>query len=297
MFLFEQVAIVGPGLIGGSMGVAIRRRKLARKVVGIGRRPTSLDVAMDVGACDEVTLDVAQGTCHADLVVIATPIGAFGHLALLAAEAMKAGAVITDVASTKCAVIEVITEALAGREDLTYIPTHPMAGSEQRGASAADEGLFEGSFCIFTPVPGTPEEPLGRLRRLWEALGAQVRLMTPAAHDRLVARISHVPHLVAAALVAAVDDESLLLSGGGLIDTTRIASSDVDLWCDICRSNSAEISTALQEHGALVERMRRLLAQGHLEELRELLRQAKTKRDALLARRAGHTRKKAPPQP
>jgi len=292
MFVFDRVAIIGPGLIGGSMGMAIRRRKLAGWVVGVGRRAASLDVAMEVGACDEVTLDVAEGVRGADVVVLATPIGAFGHLAPAAAAAMKAGALITDVASTKCGVIGVIRTALVGREDLAYIPTHPMAGSEQRGASAADEALFEGSFCIFTPLPDTPEQPISRLRRLWEGLGAQVRRMSPSQHDRLVARISHVPHLAASALVAAVDEEALLFSGGGLIDTTRIASSDPELWCDICESNSAEICAALEEYVALLERMCRLLSQGSFDELREILRQAKMKRDSLLSRRAALANKK-----
>jgi len=286
MYLFDTVAIIGPGLVGGSMGIAIRRRKLAQKVVGIGRRRVSLDRAMAAGACDETTLEPAEGVRGADLAVLATPIRAFGQLAPIIASSMKPGAILTDVASSKGSVIELLCSALSASEGISYVPTHPMAGSERRGPAAADEALFEGSICIFTPLPGTGREPIEHMRKLWEGLGARVELMSPSEHDRLVARISHMPHLAAASMVAALDEESLFFSGGGLIDTTRVASSDPDLWADICKSNAEHISSALRDLIEMLQDIQGLVSEGNVDGLRDILREAKRKRDDLLARRA-----------
>jgi len=281
---FETIAIIGPGLVGGSLGMAVRRRSLARRVIGIGRRQSSLDAALRVGAADEVTLDVAAGVREAGLVVIATPISAIGPVAAEAARSMKQGAVLSDVASVKQGVVETVTAALRERPDVTFISTHPMAGSEQRGVEHARESLFEGSVCIFTPVEGTPHGELTRLRAFWEAMGASVRTLDAATHDRVVARISHLPHLAAAALILLVAKDEAALAGGGLADTTRIASGDPALWRDICESNAAQICRALDDFAGEVQHMRTLLAEGRFAELEELLRNAKDKRDTFHSR-------------
>lgn len=285
--IFQTVAIVGPGLVGGSLGMALRRRGLAERVVGVGRRQTSLDEAVRAGAIDEATLDVAQGVRGADLVVLATPIRALGGIMPDVAQGMDEGALLTEVASTKQSIIRTISNTLADRSDVVFIPTHPMAGSEKRGAGNAREGLFDGSVCIFTPLEDTPGPALAALRAIWQAVGATVHVMAPAEHDRLVARISHLPHLAAAALMATVSPEEGAFAGGGLTDTTRVASGDPKLWRDICESNADQIIAALQAHGAAVADLRMLLAQGRFDELEERLREAKQKRDALLDRRAG----------
>lgn len=286
MILFEKVAIVGTGLIGGSMGIALRRRGLAGTVVGVGRRQVTLDGAMEVGACDEVTLDLEQGVGDADLVVMATPIRALSHLVPRVGKAAKDGAVLTDVASSKGSVMRLFDDALAGRNAVTYVPAHPMAGSEETGPAAAEEDLFEGSICIFTPAEGTDPRQVERLRRLWKKLGARVKTMSARDHDRLVARISHVPHLAAAALVAGVDRESLLFSGGGFIDTTRVAGSDPELWSDIYRSNREEVCAGLDEYLSLLKRIKELVASESWDELTALLARARQKRDELTANRA-----------
>ncbi len=283
--VFSSVAIVGPGLVGGSLGMAIRRRALASRVVGIGRRPASLQEALDVGAVDATTLDLREGVQEADLVVFATPIGAIGKLVTEAASAMKHGAVLTDVASTKQAVIELVREALTDRPDVVHIPTHPMAGSERRGAVNASADLFEGCVCIFTPLSGTPQAHVKRLRTLWEQVGASVHQMDPASHDSLVARVSHLPHLAAAALLECVTPEQAEFAGGGLLDTTRVASGQPALWRDICATNAREISRAIGDCTEVLRRMQELLDAGRLPELEELLGRAKEKRDGLLARR------------
>jgi len=282
--IFESVAIVGPGLVGASLGMAIRRHGLAGRVIGIGRRESSLQEALDVGAVDEVTLDLAGGVGKGELVVLATPIGVIPTLLPQIAAAIRRSALLTDVASTKQAVIGQVTAALKARADVVYVPTHPMAGSERKGAANATADLFEGRACIFTPLPGGAGGELKRLRALWERVGASVHLMDPASHDGLVARISHLPHLAAAALLECVTAEQGSFAAGGLFDTTRVASGEPALWRDICATNAHEISAAMAECEKVLGRMRALLDAGRLDELEQTLRRAKRKRDDLLAR-------------
>jgi prephenate dehydrogenase len=291
-FLFERVTIIGTGLIGGSMGMDLRARGLAGEVVGVGRRQVSIDRALEAGACDRVTLDTEDGVSGADLVVLATPISALPKVLPPVVEAADTGCLLTDVASSKQNVIEQARSMLGDRDDLYYLSTHPMAGSEKTGPTAAREGLFEDCVCIFTPSPTTPEEHVQRLQQLWEALGAEVVDMAPDRHDRLVARISHVPHLVAAALIEGADREDLWFAGGGLMDTTRVASSDPGLWCDIYDSNRNEVCRALDEHISLMRRMREMVEDGDFEKLGELLDRARRKRDELMNEREEFNRKR-----
>jgi len=289
--MFNTVAIVGPGLIGGSMGMALRKRGLAKTVVGIGRRRESLDKALRVGAIDEATLDLEAGVAGADLVVLATPIGTFGSLAPRLASALKPEGLLTDVASSKARVVETIVSALDGRPDVSYIPSHPMAGSEQRGPLAASADLFEGCICIITPLSNTFPESKGAIMRMWKVLGATLVSMSPQAHDRAVARISHLPHLAAVALLAALDEEDMRLCGRGLLDTTRVASGSPDLWVDICGTNREEIRGALDSYARLLRELAERLKDGDLEQLRSVLVSAKEKRDRLVeARRSRRPR-------
>ena len=286
---FEIVAIVGPGLIGGSLGMAIRQRSLARRVIGIGRRQASVQAALDVGAADTVTLDPAEGVRQADLVVLATPISTLARLMPAIALAMKAQATLTDVASTKQEVIATIRAALERRPDVAYVPGHPMAGSERHGSANAHALLFERSICILTPLAGTPPDAVRRVAALWESVGARVCQMDPASHDRLVARISHLPHLAAAALLLTVSADEATLAGPGLTDTTRIASGDPALWRDICQTNAPQIVLALDAYLEVIQHARDLVAGGQFDRLQELLSEAKARRDALLAARGGDT--------
>jgi prephenate dehydrogenase len=283
---FDTVAIVGPGLIGASMGIALRQRGLAGRIVGIGRRQTSLDKALQVRAIHESTLSVAEGVGEAELIVLATPIGSFSHLAPQIAAAAPAGAILTDVASSKSRVIETVAGALADRPDVAYVPTHPMAGGEQSGPLAASGGLFEDAICIITPFAeptGSPEE---RIRQMWEALGARVVTMPAEEHDRTVARISHVPHLAASALIAFLHETDMEFCGRGLVDTTRVASGSPDMWVDICGSNALEITQALVEFIQVLEEVRSRIENGDHVGLRATLAAAKEKRDRLLGLRA-----------
>jgi prephenate dehydrogenase len=254
-------------------------------VVGVGRRRTSLEQALAAGAIDEATLEPAEGVAKAELVVLATPIRAFSALIEQFAPALKAGALLTDVASTKAEVIETVTAALRGRPDVFYVPTHPMAGSERSGPDAARADLFEGALCVITPLADTFPEHKERITRLWEALGARVTSMTPQAHDRAVARTSHLPHLAAAALVQTLSEGDEALCATGLLDTTRVASGRPEVWLDICATNRGPLSKALSSYARLIERMARALEAGDLATLEELLTSAKDRRDRLVRER------------
>jgi prephenate dehydrogenase len=279
--VFKKVTIIGPGLIGGSMGMALRAGKQAGQVVGVGRRKESLDKALKVGAIDRATLDLKEGVQGADLVVIATPIATLAELVPQLPTMLSPEALVTDVASAKAHVIEVIASALRFRPDVSYSPSHPMAGSEKSGPTAASANLFEGAVCILTPLTNTFPESKSRITQMWRALGARVVSMTPQAHDRLVARISHVPHLAVAALLAYLQEGEMALCGGGLRDSTRVAGGDPDLWIDICRENRDEVAAALEAYVGVLSRMADSLRSGDLGPLRDVLQDAHDKREGL----------------
>jgi prephenate dehydrogenase len=295
--MFDKVAIIGTGLIGGSMGMALRHRGLAGTVVGIGRRRSSVELAEQVGAVDSGTLDLAEGLESADLVVLATPIAALDALAPRVAKAAAPGAILTDVASSKATVIQTISGALSERADMAYVPSHPMAGGERKGPLAASANLFERSFCILTPLDGTAPEALDAIRTMWSGLGASVVAMSSAEHDRLVARISHVPHLAAVALMSIVAEDTMQYCGGGLRDTTRIAAGDPDLWGDICESNRSEILRGIGEYIESLRRMADYLRDGQMDLLRGELADSKAKRERLSERIEGAGRDRDATQP
>jgi prephenate dehydrogenase len=195
---------------------------------------------------------------------------------------MSSGAVLTEVASTKRSVIDTIQQGVTRRPDITLIPTHPMAGSERRGAPHASADLFEDSVCIFTPLPDTPTDELKKLEHLWVALGTTIREMTPEEHDRTVAAVSHLPHLAASCVARCVNPQQGQFAGGGYVDTTRIASGDPRLWRDICESNADEVNAAIE---TLIERLQELhesLSNDRFEEVQEFLADAKRKRDSII---------------
>lgn len=274
---FRTVTIVGVGLIGGSVGLALRRRGLAGRVVGVGHRRASLDRALERGAVDAATLDIAEGVREAELMILATPAGQMVRLAEAARGALSRGSMVTDVASTKGRLVRGL-EALADAR-FRYVGSHPMAGSEQRGVERADPDLFEGALCFLTPTPRSDPRVVQALTDLWAALGAHVRLVDPAEHDRLVALASHLPHLAAAALVNATTPEAWSCTGSGFRDTTRVASGDPRLWADVCLQNQERILDALFALGRQVETLRDILRRRAEPELLAWLGAAKALRD------------------
>ncbi len=273
----RTVAIVGVGLLGGSVGLALRERKLAARVVGVGHRQASMDRALARGAIDEATLDIRAGVAEADLIVLATPVGRMAELAAQARDAWPRGSILTDVGSTKARLVQDL-EALAGTR-IHYVGSHPMAGSEKRGVDEADPALFQDALCFLTPTPRSDERAAALLTQLWQELGASVRRIDPAEHDRLVAAASHLPHLVAAALVNVTSPDAMSCTGGGFRDTTRVASGDPRMWADVCLHNRDRILDALQAFEGEVQSLRGLLERGDEAELLAWLTAAKTARD------------------
>lgn len=241
---FKEIAIVGVGLIGGSLGLAIKKRKLARSIVGIGRKRSSIRAAMRCGAIDAGTRDLKSAVSDADLVIIATPVCSIPRIAKKIVGHLKDGAILTDVGSTKGHIVKEIERTLP--EGVSFVGSHPLAGSEKRGVNFAGANLFNGSTVIMTKTKKTKASSLKALSQFWKSLGvARVEIKSPEEHDRIVAEISHLPHLVAAALINSVSAKSLKFASSGFKDVTRIAASDPELWQDICVTNKKEILESL----------------------------------------------------
>jgi len=279
--LFEKVTIIGPGLIGGSLGFALLERGVCEEVVGVGRRQCSIDEAVRLGAVTSATLDIEEGVAGADLVVLATSVGTIPTLAQRAIPHMKESALLTDVGSTKRLIVNEIEKLLADDSGIGFVGSHPLAGSEKRGVQAAREDLFDNSVCVLTPTARTKAETTEAVANLWTAVGARVVLLDPAQHDSILSRVSHLPHVVAAALLNLLADSDMPFAASGFRDTTRVASSDVNLWTEICAHNKQEILNALDALRAELDRISAALGRDDLNALRDYLNRAKERRDSL----------------
>lgn len=235
----NKITIIGVGLIGGSMGLAIKAKGLARKVVGVGHRKSSIDRAVRLRTVDEGTLNLAKGVEDADIVVLATPILSMVKLVKKIAPHLKRGCIVTDVGSTKRRITQEMDKLVP--KGVNFIGGHPMAGSEKRGVDQARRGLFKDSICILTKTKVTKESSLRAIKDLWLALGAKIIILSPEVHDRVISEISHLPHMVIFSMLNSIDKKSLVFASTGLYDATRIASSDAKIWRDIAVSNKIEI--------------------------------------------------------
>lgn len=250
---FDTVAILGMGLIGGSLGMALRVGRVARQVIGVARREATVRETLQAGAADRMTLDPVAAARAADLVVLAMPVLSVPAAAREVAHVLREGAIVTDVGSTKAWLERRLPEALP--PGAVYVGGHPMAGSERAGIAAARADLFQGATYVLTRPPGCPEAAVARLAEMAERIGARPVVMDAAEHDRVVARVSHLPHVVAAALAAAVAarDPSLsteqlqALAAGGFRDSTRIAASPPEMWRDVCLTNREPLLAALAD--------------------------------------------------
>jgi prephenate dehydrogenase len=276
---WETVAIVGVGLIGGSIGLALRERKLAGRVIGIGRRPESLKHAVAAGAVDETTQQLETGVSNAELVIVCTPVESVAGHVRQAARACPAGALITDAGSTKASIVRQLNSALP--PSVAFVGSHPLAGSEKNGCDHARADLFEGRVAIVTPTSKTREQDVERTADLWSALGASVMLMSPTAHDRALAATSHMPHLVAAAVARSTQRADLPLTAGGWRDTTRIAAGDAELWSQILSDNSGNVLKSLARFEKSLAAFRSAVERRNTRRLIQLLQEAKQIRDAV----------------
>lgn len=240
--IYDRVALIGLGLIAGSMFHAMKRAGLAGEVTGFARSPETRDIAREIGLCDRVCDSAAEAVAGADLVVLCVPVGAMGQVAHDIAPALKPGATVTDVGSVKRAVIEAVAPHIP--QGVHFVPGHPLAGTEHSGPRSGFAELFDNRWCLLVPVEGTEPAAVERLRLLWRGMGANVELMEADHHDLVCAVTSHAPHLIAYTMVGVADDirrltdnEVIKFSAAGFRDFTRIAASDPTMWRDVFLSN------------------------------------------------------------
>jgi prephenate dehydrogenase len=275
--LFPRATIIGIGLIGGSFALATKRAGLVGEVIGVARSESTRSLALERGAADRVTGDVAEAVRGADLVYLATPISAILSLLPQIGPHLAPAALVTDAGSTK---VEIVAAARALPSSVYFLGGHPMAGSEQAGIAAARADLFEGSTYLLTPTPDTPEEAVLRLAELAREIGARPVLVDPETHDRLVAVTSHLPHLLAWALCAAAaetnsPDRLSSFTAGAWRDTTRIADSPEEVWADIFLTNREHLMATALRFSERWGDLLRLVALGDREGLIAFLRESR----------------------
>ncbi|HEX9159707.1 MAG TPA: prephenate/arogenate dehydrogenase family protein, partial [Rhizomicrobium sp.] len=248
--LYTKVALIGVGLIGSSLAYAMRRAGLAAHIAGYSRRSETLEKARSLGFADTLHDQLAPAVREADLVVLATPVGTFGALAKEFAPFLKRGATLSDVGSVKTAVIRDVGPHVP--EGVHFIPAHPIAGTEQSGPEAGFAELFDGRWCILTPLPGADAKAAADLKSFWQRCGSQVEIMDPKHHDLVLAITSHLPHLIAYNIVGTAADletvtqgEVIKYSAGGFRDFTRIAASDPVMWRDVFLNNREAVLETL----------------------------------------------------
>jgi prephenate dehydrogenase len=285
MFL-ERVAVIGVGLIGGSFSLALKEIKLCGHVVGAGRSAANLNLALERGAIDSVAADAAAAARDADLVLVAAPVAQFRDIFQGIRENLKPGALVVDAGSTKRDVVATARAAL-GTKVAQFVPAHPIAGAEQSGAGAANAGLFRGRRVVMTPLEENRPQDLESVSGVWSAIGARVSRMTPEAHDQVFAAVSHLPHLLAYALVSDISGRpnSAQLFGyaaGGFRDFTRIASSHPEMWRDICVANGDQLLREISKFSSELEKVRKFLESKDAASLEKLFADARAARERWL---------------
>jgi prephenate dehydrogenase len=289
---WPTVAIVGVGMIGGSIGLALKSRKLVGRVIGVGRSAASLAEAKRLHAIDEAATDITAAVAAADLVVVATGVASIPSILDQVDAAVRPGTLLTDAGSTKGNIVAAWEKgsrsrgtpkrgAAKGGRRARFVGGHPVAGSHRRGPTAADPQLFQGRVTIVTPTPTTPAADVEAIGGFWSALGSTVYTMPPRDHDRILAMTSHAPHVMAAAIAAATPAEATQFTAGGWRDTTRIAAGDPELWADILLDNAAPVAKALSRIAGVTEKILDALAKSDRRRLVSLLTRAKEDRDAV----------------
>lgn len=280
---WNKITLVGVGLLGGSLGLAVKRRRLARRVEGFVRRAASVAECKKVGAVDRATQDLHCAVAEADLVILCTPLAQMCPLVKQMIPALKHGAIVTDVGSVKASVVREL-EALVAKAGGHFVGSHPMAGAEKTGVSAARADLFVDAVCVVTPTRRTNKAAMRKVERFWKSVGARLLRLTPETHDALVSRSSHLPHVVAATLASTILDpkqpkQQAALCANGFRTTTRIASGSPEMWRDIALANRAEVRRALDGFVRELQRVQTVLRRGKAVEISKLFETAKARRD------------------
>ncbi|MDR7145598.1 prephenate/arogenate dehydrogenase family protein [Rhizobium sp. BE258] len=284
---FDRIALIGIGLIGSSIAHDVKRLGIAKEVVISTRSADTLKRAEELGLGDRYLQSAAEAVKGADLVIVSVPVGASGSVAKEIAATLMPGAIVTDVGSTKASVIAQMQPHIP--EGVHFIPGHPLAGTEKSGPDAGFAGLFEQRWCIFTPVAGTDPAALAKLRHFWEALGARVDEMDPQHHDKVLAIVSHLPHIIAYNIVGTADDleavtesEVIKYSASGFRDFTRLAASDPTMWRDVCLHNKDAILEMLSRFSEDLAYLQRAIRWGEGDKLFELFTRTRAIRRSII---------------
>ncbi|WP_189363130.1 MULTISPECIES: prephenate/arogenate dehydrogenase family protein [unclassified Mesorhizobium] len=285
--MFEKIALVGIGLIGSSLARVIRREGLARHVAIATRSPATLARAEELRLGDSYATDARQAVRDADLVIVSVPVGSSGEVAEEIAPALKKGAILTDVGSTKASVIAQMQPYVP--DGVHFIPGHPLAGTEKSGPDAGFADLFDNRWCIFTPVPGTDPAALERLSEFWRRCGSNIDTMDPQHHDMTLAIVSHLPHIIAYNIVGTADDlesvtktEVIKYSASGFRDFTRLAASDPTMWRDVCLHNKDAILEMLARFSEDLASLQRAIRWGDGEKLFDLFTRTRAVRRSII---------------
>ncbi len=280
---FQKITIIGVGLLGGSIGLAARKFRVAKEIAGFVRSKKSISDCEKFGATDFATTDLLVAVSNSDLIILCTPLAQMLPLAKQFMPALKRGAIVTDVGSVKAGVVREL-ETLVQKSGAHFIGSHPMAGAEKTGVAAARENLFEDAVCVLTPTKKSNANAIRKLEQFWKSLGARVLKMDAAQHDLFVSRSSHLPHVIAATLANLVlnpasPKQQAALCANGFRDTTRIASGSPEMWRDITLANRKNLSRSLDAFVAELKKFQAALKSGDAKALEKIFATAKSRRD------------------
>jgi prephenate dehydrogenase len=276
----RQITVIGLGLLGGSITLAVSRASAGIKTVGYSHRPSTRAKAKRLRIADEIVNDLQESVACADIVILATPVCTFEDIFIQIADAMRPGCIVTDIGSTKVMPHRWADKRLS--KSVHYVGSHPIAGSEQRGVEFARDDLFDRAMCILTATRNTNHRALRTLKKFWSSLGCTVKLLSPHRHDRIFADVSHLPHITAAALTNASDSDELRFAGKGFMDTSRIASGPPNIWADVLLTNAANCARGIDKVSRELAKLKKAIRSGDRKRIEKLLDAARNKRSSLV---------------
>ncbi len=284
--MIDRLAIIGVGMIGASLALALKQARAVNHVVGCGRNQTSLQKAVDLGVIDSYTTSIAEAASSADVVVLATPLGAMQLVFEQITDIVSEHTVITDTGSAKGAVVRVAQTAL-GDKMPQFVPGHPIAGAEKSGVEAGLASLYQGRRVILTPLESTDPAAVGKIDNMWQLCGARIEYLSVEHHDKVLAATSHLPHMLAYSLVNYLSnlndhDEIFKYAAGGFRDFTRIASSDPVMWRDVCIANGEALAELIENYKIELDQLSAAIRDRDQDRLLELFGKAKSERDSLI---------------
>lgn len=277
--MFRRVVIIGVGLMGGSLGKAIKKHNIAGEVIGVSNQQEILDKAKEMGAIDTGLTDAQKAVSGADLIVLAAPVQSIIKILATLGPSIRRGCIVTDLGSTKAQIVEKAEASLSLPG--FFVGSHPLAGSEKSGVEHASAELFENALCLMTPTEKTNQVAKEKVKHLWTKIGARVEFVSVAEHDKALAYVSHLPHVLAYGLMCTVPQETFKYASQGLRDSTRIAASSPQMWNDICMANSKNILNALDEMVKYLSIFRKAIINNDSKELIQHFSKAKENRGIL----------------